>query len=105
LGAYIDIRQFWGHIYSNVSQRVEISFPMPLSDAYILALPAKDKPYKYFLGEGLHVYVLPNGSKYWRIKHRFNGRERIYSTGVFPKISAAVAFKAAKHVQGLARRL
>jgi hypothetical protein len=46
---------------------------------------------------------LPNGRKYWRIKHRFNGRERIYSIGVFPKISAAEAFKAAKHVRGLIR--
>ncbi|HMT94789.1 integrase arm-type DNA-binding domain-containing protein [uncultured Thiothrix sp.] len=46
---------------------------MPLTDA---AKP-KDKPYKLFDSGGLSVLVHSNGSKYWRFKYRFEGKEKL----------------------------
>ena len=34
-----------------------------------------EKPRKMADGGGLYLEVAPNGSKYWRMKYRFNGKE------------------------------
>lgn len=76
---------------------------MVVSDADILALPPKEKPYKQFFGEGLFVVVQPDGKKYWRLKYRFCRREQTYAMGVFPEVSFADAMvlkKAAKDLLG-----
>jgi hypothetical protein len=53
-----------------------------LTDAKIRqAKPAK-KPYKLFDGGGL---VQPNGSKLWRLKYRFGGKERLLSIGSYDR--------------------
>ncbi|MFG5382452.1 tyrosine-type recombinase/integrase [Yoonia sp. R2-816] len=44
--------------------------------------------------EGLFVLVKPNGSRLWRFKYRLDGREKLYSIGVYPDISLAQARKA-----------
>lgn len=45
------------------------------------------KPYKLADGEGLYLEVMPNGSKYWRLKYRFFGKEKRLALGVFPAVS------------------
>lgn len=60
---------------------------MALSDIKIKQLKAKDKPYKVFDGRGLYIYVVPNGSKYWRVKYSIDKKENIYTIGEFPEIS------------------
>jgi hypothetical protein len=45
------------------------------------ALPA-EKPYKLADG-GLFLLVQPNGSKLWRMKYRFAGKERLLSFGAY----------------------
>jgi hypothetical protein len=40
---------------------------MPLSDAKVRALKAKDKPYKVSDIEGLYVLVSMSGAKLWRL--------------------------------------
>jgi hypothetical protein len=35
------------------------------------------KDYKLFDGEGLYLLVRPNGSKLWRFKYRFDGKEKL----------------------------
>jgi hypothetical protein len=60
---------------------------MPLSDAKIRNASPKSKPYKLTDGEGMFLLVHPNGGKYWRLKYRFGGRERILALGVYPEIS------------------
>lgn len=47
----------------------------------------KDKPYKIYDEQGLFMIVNPNGSKWWRLKYRFQGKEKTISLGVYPKIS------------------
>lgn len=55
---------------------------MPLSDAKIRNAKPQAKSYKLTDGEGMFLLVHPNGSKYWRLKYRFGGRERILALGV-----------------------
>ena len=72
------------------------------SDAEIQALLPRDKPYKHFLGNGLHVLVRPpDGKKYWRLKYRFEGREQCYSIGVFPNLSVAMAIEKTHYIRNL----
>ena len=45
------------------------------------------KPYKLADGGGLYLEVMPNGSRYWRMKYRFAGKEGRLALGVFPEVS------------------
>lgn len=47
----------------------------------------RDKPYKLAAGAGLYLQVMPNGSRYWRMKYRYGGKERLLSIGVYPEIT------------------
>ncbi len=51
----------------------------------------KSKPYKLSDGAGMYLEVRPSGSRYWRMKYRFNGKEKLYSIGVYPRMSLADA--------------
>jgi integrase len=48
---------------------------------------SKPKPYKLFDGGGLFLLVNPNGSKLWRLKYRFGGREKLLALGPFNLVS------------------
>lgn len=54
------------------------------------AKPA-DKPRKMADGGGMYLEVMPNGSKYWRMKYRFDGKEKRLALGVYPDVSLAQA--------------
>ena len=62
-----------------------------LSDAKIRNAKAKTKPYKISDGEGMFLLVTPSGSKYWRLKYFFAGREKLLALGVYPEISLSDA--------------
>ena len=64
---------------------------MPLSYVAISKASAKDKPYKLTDGGGLHLLVQPNGSKLWRFRYRFGGRENMMALGAFPTTPLAEA--------------
>ena len=49
---------------------------MPLSDTAIRSAKPGDKPYKLPDEKGLFLLIHPNGSKYWRQKYRFDGKEK-----------------------------
>jgi len=63
----------------------------PLTAAAIRSLRVQVKAYKLGDGGGLYLEVMPNGAKYWRMKYRFNGKERRASFGVYPAVSLADA--------------
>ena len=50
-----------------------------------------DKPYKLADGGGLYLYVQKDGSRYWRVKYYYLGKEKLLSFGVYPAISLAEA--------------
>jgi integrase len=60
---------------------------MPLTDASIRNVTPGKKPIKLFDGGGLYLEVSPTGGKWWRIKYRFDGKEKRLSLGVYPDVS------------------
>ncbi len=65
--------------------------PVSLSDARVRNAKPKQKPYKIADGEGLFLLVTPSGSKYWRLKYFFAGKEKLLALGVYPEITLADA--------------
>ena len=65
--------------------------PMSLSDAQARNAKPKSKPYKIADGEGLFLLIMPSGSKYWRLKYFFAGKEKLLALGVYPEIGLADA--------------
>ncbi|ASY77972.1 integrase [Pectobacterium polaris] len=51
----------------------------------------EDKAYKLTDGEGMHLMVHPNGSKYWRLQYRFDGKQKTLALGVYPEITLSEA--------------
>ncbi|MCC3303371.1 Arm DNA-binding domain-containing protein [Sneathiella sp. HT1-7] len=60
---------------------------MPLTDIKIKRAGAKEKAYKLSDGKGLYLEIQPNGSKYWRFKYQFVGKEKLLALGIYPEIS------------------
>ena len=42
-------------------------------------------------GRGLFLLLHPNGSKYWRMKYQFMGKEKLLAFGVWPEVSLTEA--------------
>lgn len=59
---------------------------MPLTDTAIRTAKPTDKPYKLSDEKGLFLLIQPNGAKYWRLKYRYGGKEKMLSFGVYPDI-------------------
>ena len=57
---------------------------MALSDTAIRTAKPTDKPYKLSDEKGLFLLITVNGAKYWRLKYRFNGKEKLLSFGTYP---------------------
>jgi integrase len=64
---------------------------MPLSDVAIRKAKPRPKPFKLSDSGGLHIIVRPNGSKLWRLKYRFLGKEKLLSFGLYPIVMLADA--------------
>jgi integrase len=58
---------------------------------------------KHFDGGGLYLDVKPNGSRYWRLKYRFAGKERLLAFGTFPEVSLLEARKRRDESRALIR--
>jgi len=56
---------------------------MPLTDPEVRNAKPFEKPYKLADGGGMYLEVMPNGSKYWRLKYRFAGKEKRLALGVY----------------------
>lgn len=64
---------------------------MKLTDAAIRKAKPEEKTYKMADGGGMYLEVTPTGSKYWRLKYRFNGKEKRLALGVYPDVPLALA--------------
>jgi len=49
------------------------------------------KDYKIYNEKGLYLLVKANGSKYWRLRYRFDDKEKLLALGVYPKVSLSAA--------------
>lgn len=63
----------------------------PLSDVQINKAKPKDKDYKLTDGGGLFLLLTPSGGKLWRLKYRFDGKEKLLALGQYPAVSLADA--------------
>jgi len=64
------------------AKSVEAAKPKPRSNP---------KDYKIYDEKGLYLLVKANGSKYWRLRYRFDGKEKLLAIGVYPKVSLSKA--------------
>ncbi|EPT7107724.1 tyrosine-type recombinase/integrase [Klebsiella michiganensis] len=64
---------------------------MALSDVKVRSAKPEAKAYKLTDGEGMVLLVHPNGSKYWRLRYRFGGKEKMLALGKYPEVSLADA--------------
>ena len=64
---------------------------MPLSSTKAKAAKQDKKDYKLSDSKGLYLLVTKSGSKYWRMKYRINGKEKVLALGVYPDVSLSEA--------------
>jgi len=50
---------------------------------------------------GLYLEVTPNGGRWWRLRYRFGGKEKLISLGTYPD----TGLKAARERRDAARKL
>ena len=74
---------------------------MPLTDASIRTAKPDTKPIRLFDGGGLYVEISTAGGKLWRLKYRFDGKEKRLALGAYPQITLAEA----RGRRGQARKL
>lgn len=74
---------------------------MPMTAVAANQAKPKDRPYKLSDEKGLYLHVMPNGGKYWRLKYRFGGKEKVLALGVHPEIG----LKEAREKRDEARKL
>ncbi len=56
-----------------------------LTDIKVKNAKSTGKAYRLFDGEGLFLLVTPSGGKLWKLKYRFEGKEKILSFGSYPE--------------------
>lgn len=64
---------------------------MALKELDVKYASKRDRDYKLSDGGGLYVLIRTNGSKLWRMKYRFDGKEKVLSFGSYPDLSLADA--------------
>lgn len=60
---------------------------MPLTDTQIKQAKPGDKDLWLTDAHGLRLLIKPNGSKYWRLKYRYLGKQKTLAVGVYPAVS------------------
>jgi integrase len=74
---------------------------MALTDTTIRNAKPASKPYKLYDRDRLFLLVHPNGSKYWRLRYKRNGKEKVLSLGAYPSITLAEARRQAQEAHDL----
>jgi integrase len=64
---------------------------LALSDVAIRKAKAISKPFKLSDGGGLFIWVQPSGSKWWRYRYRFGGKQKLLALGSYPEVGLAEA--------------
>ncbi len=74
---------------------------MALTNVAIKNASPRDKPYRLYDEKGLYLEITPKGTKLWRWKYRFNGKEKRLAIGPFPEIG----LQPARDIRDTARAL
>lgn len=81
----------------------QIGLSMKLTSSKVKFATVELGSKKFFDGHGLYLLVNANGSKYWRLKYRFAGKEKTLAIGVYPEVSLADAREARDEARRLLR--
>jgi integrase len=60
---------------------------MALTDKELQSLNPREKHYKVFDGDGLHIVITPRGGKYWYLKYAYQGKPEEVSLGTYPAVT------------------
>ena len=60
---------------------------MPMPDTTLRNAKPGEKQIKLFDGHGLFLLIAPSGTKAWRLKYSFHGKEKLISLGLYPTVS------------------
>ncbi|WP_338039505.1 Arm DNA-binding domain-containing protein, partial [Mailhella massiliensis] len=77
---------FFG-VYLGVNKPEKEDYPMSLTDTAIRAAKPAEKQQKLFDAKGLYLLIMPSGTKSWRLKYHFQGKEKLISLGTYPATS------------------
>lgn len=72
-----------------------------LTDLKVKNTKPREKRYTLFDSGGLYLEIAPNGSKWWRFRYSYGGKQKVISFGVYP----AVSLKNAREKRDSARTL
>jgi len=72
-----------------------------LADVVCKAVKAGSRVRKLSDGEGLQLWVQPNGRRFWRLAYRYAGKQKVLALGQYPTVSLADA----REARYLARKL
>lgn len=77
---------------------------MPLTDVQCRNATTEGRPFKRHADSGgLYLEVRSTGSKLWRYKYRFAGKERLLALGAYPEVSLAGARQQRDKARGMLR--
>jgi len=74
---------------------------MALSDTTCKNVKPKEKPFKLADEKGMFLLINTNGSKYFRFKYRFAGKEKTLALGVYPDTSLKSAREKRDEARGM----
>lgn len=63
----------------------------PLTDMAIRKAKPTSRTQKLFDGGGLYMEISPKDGRWWRLKYRFDGKEKRLALGVYPDVPLALA--------------
>ncbi len=89
LGVFLEFLGVWGYrsvSFGGIDEQYG-GIVGKLNDKAAAALKAAEKDFKVSDGDGLFMLVKTNGSKLWRLKYRFGGKEKLLSIGQYPTVS------------------
>lgn len=72
-----------------------------LTEARIRTFKPGEKSVRLSDDRGLYLEVTPNGGRWWRLRYRFGGKEKLISLGTYPD----TGLKAARERRDAARKL
>jgi integrase len=89
-------------VYFDTAKFIPTNMPKlakPLTELQAKNAKKRDKAYKLSDGAGLFLLVNPDGTKYWRMAYRYDGKQKLLAFGAYPEISLAKAREATKNAR------
>ena len=77
---------------------------MSLTDVQLRNAKPREKAYKLYDANGLYALIHPNGSRYWRVKYTYAGKEKVLALGVYPELTLVAARDQAREAKALLRQ-